>query len=112
MSNITNTQFFSLTLISLSIVHFENIVFDNVTNNGQPIFYFLFNFDTVTIKNLTVSNLSGTSTGLSDIIDISNFPQAVTIVEQLHVFDVILDGKAAIKSISELNQIQQFCVNF
>ena len=106
ISNIKSIPFSSITISFLSIIHFENIILENVTDTIQPLLHFVFNYDTVTMKNITVNNLSGTSTGLSDIIVLSNFPQTVTVVEQLHIFNVTLDGKAIVSSITELNQIQ------
>ena len=106
IANITSL-FYPVTQIWLnSIVRIENITFENVTDTDQPLFQFLNNFESITIKNLTVSNLSGISTGLNDIIVLGNFPQTVTIIEQLHVFDTTLEGRSAVRSTTELNQIQ------
>ena len=106
MTNISNAYFSSVFVLFYSKSYFENIVFDNATNNNQPLFYFLYNFENITMKNVTIKNFSGTATGFNDVITFANFPQTVTVIEQLHTIDTTLDGKALISSVNDLQQIQ------
>ena len=106
IGNITSLLFPLVSMWFHSIVRFENIVFDSAIENSVALFYFLNTFENVTIKNLTVSNFSGTATGFNDVIALANFPQTITVIEQLHIHDMNLDGKSVVASVSELNQIQ------
>ena len=106
MSNISNGFFSSIFVLLYSKAYFENIYYDNATNNGQPLFYFLFDFENITLKNVTISNFGGTASGFTDIFAYASFPTTVSVVEQLHVVDMDLNGKSVIAGISPLDQIQ------
>lgn len=106
MTNISHGFQTTVLASQVSKAHFENILYDNATDNSQQLFYFLSDFESVTIKNVTIMNFSGTASGFTDIITFANFPNTVTVIEQLHIIDMTLDGKALISSIRELEQLQ------
>ena len=106
MTNISHGFQTTVLASQVSKAYFENILYDNATDNSQQLFYFLSDFESVTIKNVTIMNFSGTASGFTDIITFANFPNTVTVIEQLHIIDMTLDGKALISSIRELEQLQ------
>ena len=106
MGSSISSAFPLVTINAIKSVNLENVIFGDVVGTLQPIIQFSIIFDFVSIKNLTVNNVSGTSAGVSDIIVFTNFPQTITVLEQIHMFNLSLDGIAAIRSNSELDQIQ------
>ena len=104
--NLTSIQANAVTITTQLIVSLQNITFENVTNASQSLFDLIFNSYNVTISNITINSISGTSTSANDIITLHNFPETITVVQGLYVFDSILDGKAIVKSVSELTQIK------
>ena len=108
ISNISNGFFSSIIVFFYNKVTFENIHYDNATNNGKPLFYFLYNIENITVKNVTISNFSGTVSDSNDIFAYSSFPTTINVVEQLHVVDTDLNGKSVIACSNPIDQIQIF----
>ena len=106
LENSRSTSLPMANLNTLKTVNFETIVLEDIVGTMQPILQLENIVESVSIKNLIVNNVSGTTAGVSDIIVCANFPQTVTLIEQVYMFNLSLDGIAAIRSNSELDQIQ------
>ena len=107
VANIASIQLFTLLIQTYGKVHFENIVFENITDTDSNIILFPFNFENVTISNITLRNITGVSFGsTSDIILLNNLPQTITVIDQIHASDIQLQGRRLINNAQQNNRIQ------
>ena len=116
---VTNSEFINFTAgIQIPIwiqkfgnVYIEEIMVDNITSLSTPLFYFDVNTDNVTLKGITVTNVTGTSSGQGDVFLFNNLQTTETVIEELYASDMHLNSKQIIGSAASLDTIQiRHCV--
>ena len=111
---ITNSEFVNFTggphipvwILKCRSVYIEKITVENIADLYTSMFYFDINTENVTLKDVTVRNVTGTSNGLGDLFLLNNFQTTKTVIEEFIASDMNLDGKQIIGSGADLDQIQ------
>ena len=107
IANTVSIQLVSILVQTYGKAYFENVLVENVTNTDNAIFYFVFNFESITMSNITIRNMTGPSIGsLNDIFLFNDFVQTITIITQLYAYDIEISGRSLINSVQQSNQIQ------